>query len=155
MHCPYRYGQPINDCPRPRLAGVRAKAARAFPEVTESTVRCRQNNTWYVATAHPTGGHVHSERASPPWTTCFLIGAVVHQQVHTYLTKLLEGEGVVNTAIALAAARGIQKATRSGKLRKLGRGRSKSFMERMGFVMRKAIRLRRANTARQRLDRDN
>ena len=43
--------------------------------------------------------------------------------------------GVVNSAIALADARGIHKATGSGQLNGLGRGWSKSFMERMGFVM--------------------
>ena len=43
--------------------------------------------------------------------------------------------GVVNSAIALVAARGIPKATGSGQLHELGRGWSKSFMEHMGFVM--------------------
>ena len=38
----------------------------------------------------------------------------------------------------MAAARGIQKTTGSGELHELGRGWSKSFMERMGFVTRKA-----------------
>ena len=45
--------------------------------------------------------------------------------------------GVVNSAIGLAAARGIQKSTGSGQLNELGRGWSKSFMEHMGFVMAK------------------
>ena len=45
--------------------------------------------------------------------------------------------GGVNSAIALADARGIQKATGSGQLNELGRGWSKSFMERMGFGMTK------------------
>ena len=45
--------------------------------------------------------------------------------------------GVVNSAIALADARGIQTATGSGQLNELGRGWSKSSMERMGFVMTK------------------
>ena len=44
----------------------------------------------------------------------------------------------VLSTIALAAARGIQKATGSGQLHQLGRGWSKSFMEHMGFVMRKS-----------------
>ena len=45
--------------------------------------------------------------------------------------------GVVNSSIALAAARGIQKSTDSGKLNELGRSWSKSFMEHVGFVMTK------------------
>ena len=53
-----------------------------------------------------------------------------------YLTKLRDACGVVNSAIALAAARGIQNATGSGQLNlELGRGWSKSIMERIGFVM--------------------
>ena len=58
--------------------------------------------------------------------------------MQTYLTKLRDAGGVVNSAIAVAAARGIQKATGSGQLNELGRGWAKSFMTRMGFVMRKA-----------------
>ena len=54
------------------------------------------------------------------------------------LTKLRDACGVVNSVIAVAAARDIQKATGSGQLNELGRGWAKSFMERMGFVMRKA-----------------
>ena len=48
--------------------------------------------------------------------------------------------GVVNSAIALAAARGIEKATGGGggQLHELGRYWAKSFMQRVGFVMRKA-----------------
>ena len=43
----------------------------------------------------------------------------------------------VNSAIALAAARGILKATGGGgQLHELGRGWAKSFMQCMGFVMR-------------------
>ena len=52
--------------------------------------------------------------------------------VGAYLTKLLR---CVNSVIALADARGIQKATGSGQLNELGRGWSKMLMERMGFVM--------------------
>ena len=56
-----------------------AKAVRAFPGVTESTVMCLQNK---LSTAHPTGGHVtqleHQRRGRP-----VLLGAVVHQQVQT------------------------------------------------------------------------
>ena len=43
--------------------------------------------------------------------------------------------GVVNSVIALADERGIQKATGRGQLNELGRGWSKSFMEHMGFEM--------------------
>ena len=46
--------------------------------------------------------------------------------------------GVVNIAIVLVAACGIQKATGGGQLHELGRGWAKSFMQRMGFMMRKA-----------------
>ena len=68
----------------------------------------------YLAAAHPTGGHVTrlDPRASPPWTTCSPISAVVDQQVQTYFDKV--AGGVVNSVIALAAARGIQKATGGG-----------------------------------------
>ena len=45
--------------------------------------------------------------------------------------------GVVTSAIALADARGIQKATGNGQLNELGRGWSKSSTEHMGFVMTK------------------
>ena len=45
--------------------------------------------------------------------------------------------GVVNSAIALTDAGGIQKATGSGQLNELGRGWSKSSMERIDFVLTK------------------
>ena len=45
--------------------------------------------------------------------------------------------GVVTSAIALADARGIQKATGNGQLNELGRGWSKSSTEHMGFVVTK------------------
>ena len=76
----------------------------------------------------------HSVRASPPWTTCSPIGAVVHQRVQAYGLFDKFAGGVVNSAIALAIARGIQKATGSGQVNELGRGWSKSFMERMGTM---------------------
>ena len=66
-----------------------------------------------------------------------LLGAVVHQQVQTkgLFDKVAGGD--VNSAIALAAARGIHKSTASGQLNEIGRGWSKSFMEHMGFVVEK------------------
>ena len=89
----------------------------------------------YLAAAHPTGGHATRLEHHHRGRHVFL-GAVVDQQVQTYLTKL--PGGVLNSAIALAAARGIQKDTGGGQLHELGRGWAKSFMQRMGFVIRKA-----------------
>ena len=58
----------------------------------------------YLAAAHPTGGHVtrleHHRRGRH-----VILGAVVFDKV---------AGGVVNSVIALAAARGIQKATGAG-----------------------------------------
>ena len=85
------------------------KAVRAFPEVTEST------STQYLAAAHLTGDHVtrleHHRRGQ-----AVLLGTVFDLQVglQTYFDKV--AGGVVNSAIALAAERGIQKATGSGHL---------------------------------------
>ena len=63
------------------------KAVRAFPRLSFG-VNCSMPSKQYLAAAHPTGGHVtrleHHRR--PPHV---LLGAVVHQHVHTYLTKLL------------------------------------------------------------------
>ena len=114
-----------------------AKAVRAFPGVTDSTVPYLQHNILLAGQRWT----CHSVRASPRRRPV-LLGSVVDQQVclQTYLTKLLQLCGVVNSATTLAAARGIQKATGSGQLHYLGRGWSKSVMERMGFIMRKATR---------------
>ena len=77
-----------------------------------------------------------SVRASPPWTTCSPRRGCSSGGTNVF--DKVAG-GVVNSAIALAAARGIQKAMGSGQLNEFGRGWSKSFMERNGFVMRKAM----------------
>ena len=75
----------------------------------------------------------HHRRGRP-----VLLGAAVDQPVGPTTVFAKVAGGVVNSVIALAAARGIQKATGSGQLHELGRSWSKSFMECMGFVMRKA-----------------
>ena len=62
----------------------------------------------YLAAAHPTGGHV-TRLEHHHLGRHVILGAVVDQQVQTYLTKLMGG--IVNSVIALAAERGIQKAT--------------------------------------------
>ena len=86
----------------------------------------------YLAASHPTGGHVirleHHRRGRH-----VLLGAVVDQQVQTYLIQLL---GHCLQCHCSGAWR--QKATGGGQLHELGRGWAKSFMQRMGFVMRKA-----------------
>ena len=53
------------------------------------------------------------------------------------LTKLLEVLSTFPLQNAGTVARGIQKATGRGQLNNLGRGWSKSVMERMGFVVTK------------------
>ena len=78
----------------------------------------------YLAAAHPTGGHI------TPLEHHYLgrhviLGAVVDQQVQTYLTKLMGG--IVNSVIALAAARGIQKATLWATMSTEEAGQSRSY----------------------------
>ena len=63
-----------------------------------------------------------------------LAAAVVDQQVQTYLTNLL---GLLST-VPLLWRLHVASSKPCGKLHELGRGWSKSFMERIGFVMRKA-----------------
>ena len=74
----------------------------------------------------------HSVRASPPWTTCSPRHSC--SSAGTNVFDKVAG-GVVNSAIVLAAARGIQKSTANRQLNELGRGWSKSVMEHMGFVV--------------------
>ncbi len=66
----------------------------------------------YLAAAHPTGGHATRLEHHHRGRHVFL-GAVIDQQVQTYFDKV--AGGVVNSAISLAAARGIQKATGAGR----------------------------------------
>ena len=75
----------------------------------------------------------HHRRGRP-----VLLGAVVHQQLQTWGLFDKVAGGVVNSAIALAAARVIQKSG-SGQLNEFGRGWSKSFIEHMGFMMTKIV----------------
>ena len=93
-------------------------------------VYCSMPSKQYLSSAHPTGGHVtrleHHRRGRH-----VLLGADVDQQVQTYWDKV--AGGVVNSTIALAAARAIQKAKGAGSHMSL----EKSFMQRMGFVMRR------------------
>ena len=87
----------------------------------------------YLTAAHPTDGHVtrlgHHRRGRH-----VLLGAVVDQQVQTYLTKLL---GVLST-VPLLWRLHVASRKPGGQLHELGRYWAKSFMQRMGFVMRKA-----------------
>ena len=117
-----------------------AKVVRAFPGVTDFTVPYLQHNILLAGQRWT----CHSVRASPRRRPV-LLGSVVDQQVclQTYLTRLRYAAGVVNSTIALPAARDIQKATGNWQLHDLGRGWSKSVMERMGFIMRKATNIRR------------
>ena len=105
------------------LLGKR-QSGQCFPSC--NGVYCSKPSKQYLAAAHPTGGHVtqveHHRRGRH-----VLLGAVVWQSCW----------GVVNSAIVLAAARGIQKDTEGGYY-ELGRGWAESFMQRIGFVMRKA-----------------
>ena len=94
-------------------------------------VYCSMPSKQYLASAHRTGGHAtrleHHRRVRHN-IMYVLLGAVVDQQVQTYLTKLL------GCCQQCHYSGGIQKATGDT----LGRGWAKSFMQRMGFVMRKA-----------------
>ena len=89
----------------------------------------------YLTAAHPTDGHAtrleHHRRGRH-----VTLGAVVDQQVQTYLTKLL---GVLSTVPLLWRLHVASRKPRGdGQLHELGRYWAKSFMQRMGFVMRKA-----------------
>ena len=90
-----------------------------------------------LTAAHPTDGHVtrleHHRRGRH-----VILGAVVDQQVQMYLTKLL---GVLSTVPLLwrlhLASRKPRGGGGGGQLHELGRYWGKSFMQHMGFVMRK------------------
>ena len=95
-------------------------------------VYCSMPSKQYLAAARRTGGHAtrleHHRRGRH-----VLIGAVVDQQVQTYLTKLL---GVLSTVPLLWRLHVASRKPRGG-LYELGRGWAKSFMHRIGFVIRK------------------
>ena len=94
-------------------------------------VYCSMPSKQYLAAAHRTGGHStrleHHRRGRH-----VLLGAVVDQQVQTYLTKLL---GCCQQCHCSGGCTWHPES--HGGLHELGRGWAKSFMQRMGFVMRK------------------
>ena len=96
-------------------------------------VYCSTPSKQYVSSAHPTGGHVtrleHHRRGRH-----VLLGADVDQQVQTNLTKLL---GVLSTVPLLWRLHVASRKPRGRAVTELVRGWAKSFMQRMGFVMRR------------------
>ena len=106
-----------------------ANFARAFPNGAYCLMHSKQDE-------HNIPDWCHSVRASPLWTTCSPMRDCSSAGTNVGPIDKVDG-GVVNSAIALAAARDIQKSTGSGHRNELERGWSKSFMERMCFVMTK------------------
>ena len=89
----------------------------------------------YLAAAHPTGGHVtQSEHHSRERHV--LLG--VDQQVQTFLTTLLGCCQQCHRSGDCMWHPGSHGGGGGGQLHELGRGWAKSFMQRMGFVIRKA-----------------
>ena len=108
-----------------------AKAVRAFPGITKSTDAFK---TIFSCCTFLAAGHVtrleHYRRGRH-----VLLGAVVDQQVQTRLTTLL---GVLSTVPLFWRLHVTSRKPPEGQQHGLGRGWAKSFMQRMGFVMRNA-----------------
>ena len=107
-----------------------AKAVRAFPGATYSLLFDAFKTIFSCCT--PDRWICHSVRASPPWATCSPIGAVVDQQVQTYLTKLLR---VLSLLWRLHVA---SRKPGCSYISSEEAGKSRSSNACMGFVIRKA-----------------